>query len=147
MTISCLRLEGFWRFMQNYRDSSILFPSFLPSTGNALIRNLTSLLLCTHEKCCDSFSGEASGSSKPGLPDDAAMERTTVRSRETGRRRHIENWSCETTAILLHTYPSLLNFTSLTSSEKTQLTRLKLRHDHNSFTYVPTHIVPWHLPH
>jgi hypothetical protein len=93
MTISCLRLEGFWRFMQNYRDSPILpsfLPSFLPSTGNALIRNLTSLLLCTHENCCDSFSGEASGSSKPGLPGDAAMERTTVRSRETGRRRRIE---------------------------------------------------------
>jgi hypothetical protein len=86
MTISCLRLEGFWRFMQNYRDSPIL-PSFLPSTGNELIRNLTSLRLCTHEKCCDSFTGEASGSLKPGLPDDAAMERTTVRSRETGGKQ------------------------------------------------------------
>jgi hypothetical protein len=86
MTIYCLRLEGFLRFMQIYRDSPIL-PSFLPSTGNALIRNLTSLLLCTHEICCDSFSGEASRSLKPGLPDDAAMERTTVRRRETGRRR------------------------------------------------------------
>jgi len=148
MTISCLRLEGFWRFMQNYRDSPIL-PSFLPSFLQLEMLWFETWLLffCVLTKTVVILSPEKPAGARSLVCQatqrwSARQSGAARRGEEDASRLKLRDDSNSFTYISFFTYLHIL-----TSSKKTQLTRLKLWHDHNSFTYVPTHIVPWHLPH